>query len=95
MSGFSLIDDRDPTTDEVIWWLGERGDMTLSNYMWKDGDGPPKPMWKIHYIFHTKYKTHEINGTGVSPLDCVLEVMRWAEEIINADEQRNRDAGGR
>lgn len=88
MSGFTLIDDRDPTTDECLWWLGERGDMTLKNYMWEK-----KPMWKIHYIFHTKYKTHEIDGSGVSPLDCVLEVMRWAEELIQTDEQHTRDDG--
>ena len=92
MSGFALIDSRDPTTDEVIWWLSERGDMVLENYMWKEeGKRAPKLMWKIRYIFYTKDKIHEVSGSGVSPLDCVLETMRWAEEIIEADEQHTRD----
>lgn len=94
MSGFTLIDSRDPTIDEVLWWLGERGDVTLKNYMWKEeGKRAPKLMWKIHYIFHTQHKTHEVNGSGITPLDCTLETMRWAEEIIEADEQHTRDVG--
>jgi hypothetical protein len=90
VSGFTLIDSRDPTTDEALWWLGERGDMTLDNYMFEG-----KTMWKIEFIFHTKYKTHEVKGSGITARDCAIEVMRWAEEIIKADEQRNNDAGDR
>jgi hypothetical protein len=83
MSGFTLIDDRDPTVDALLILLGTHGQVTLSNYHREDGK-----WWKIRYVFDTAEKTHEMTGSGATCHDALREMWRWAEELIQTDGQR-------
>ena len=87
MSGFNLIDNRTPDVAWLLQKLSEVGEMSLQNYVWEREGEEPAYMWKIHLVFHTKEKTHEVNGTGVTAHDCLLETWRWAEEIVKGEKE--------
>ena len=81
MSGFTLIDDRDPTMDTLLILLGTHGEVTLQNYYHENGK-----WWRIHYIFYTKDKAHEMTGSGATCYKACLEMWRWAEAILLNDQ---------